>query len=90
MCTSAVKETVQYYLNTNSSIYACMLDADKAFDKVHFGKLFKLLVDRKMPSIVIRFLLYRQNICTTWNGAKSPTFTVLKGLCHFGSFLHPC
>ncbi len=50
MCTFVVKETVQYYLNKMSSVYACMLDASKAFDKVHFGKLFKLLVDSKMPA----------------------------------------
>ncbi len=45
MYTFVVKETVQYYLNKKSSVYACMLDASKAFDKVHFEKLFKLLVD---------------------------------------------
>ncbi len=83
MCTSVVKETVQYYLNKKPSAYACMLDASKAFDKVHFGKLFKLLVDRKMPAIVISLLLNnytRQNTCTTWNGTKSHTFTALNGV----------
>ncbi len=42
--------------------------------KVHFGKLFMLLVDRKMPAIVIYLLLDNytsQNIYTTWNGTKS-------------------
>ncbi len=40
-----------------STVYACMLDVSKAFDKIHFGKLFKLLVDRKKPAIVICLLL---------------------------------
>ncbi len=31
-------------------------DAIKAFDKIHFGKLFKLLVDKRMPAIVIYLL----------------------------------
>ena len=51
--TTILKETVSYYLNRGSYIYACMLDASKAFDKVHFGKLFNLLIDRKMPLVVI-------------------------------------
>ena len=83
MCTSVLKETVQYYLNRNTSVYACILDASKAFDKVHFGKLFKLLMDINVPAIVIHFLLdnyTRQNICTTWNGAKSHSFTALNGV----------
>ncbi len=36
MSTLILKETVQYFLYTKSSVYACMLDASKAFDKVHF------------------------------------------------------
>ncbi len=55
----------------------------QSFGKVHFGKLSKLLVDRKMDAIVIHILLdnyTRQNICTTWNGTKSHTFTVLNGV----------
>ncbi len=67
MCTSDAKEILQYYLNKTSIVYACMLDSRKAFDMVHFGKLFKLLVYRKMPAIVIHLLLdnyTRQNICT--------------------------
>ncbi len=83
MCTSVVKETVQNYLNKTSSVYACMLDASKAFDNVHFGKLFKLLVDKKMPAIVTCLLLdnyTRQNICTTWNGTMSRRFTALNGV----------
>ncbi len=83
MCTSVVKETAILLKQKKSSVYASMLDASKAFDKVHFRKLFKLLVDRKMLAIVIRLLLdnyTRQNICTTWNDTKSQTFTALNGV----------
>ncbi len=83
MCTSILKETVQYFLNNKSSVYACMLDVSKAFNKVHFGKLFNLLIDRKLPAIVISLLLdnyTRQNICAIWNGAKSHTFTAVNGV----------
>ncbi len=89
MCTSILKEKVQYFLNKISSVYACMLDVRKAFDKVHFGKLFNLLINRKLPAIVIRLLLdtyTRQNICAIWNGAKSHTFTAMNSICQ-GSVL---
>ncbi len=84
MCTSVMKQNVQNYLHKTSIVYACMLDVSKAFDKLHFGKLFKLLVDRKIHGMVICLFLdnyTRQNICTTWNGAKSHTFTALNGVC---------
>ena len=29
--------------------YSCLLDASKAFDKVHYGKLFHILLNRKVP-----------------------------------------
>ena len=35
-CTFVVKETVQYYLNGGSIVYGMLLDASKAFDRVHF------------------------------------------------------
>ncbi len=60
-----------------------MLDGSKAFDKVHFGKLFKLLINRKIPSIVIRLLLdnyTHQKIFTSWNGVKSHAFTAANGV----------
>ncbi len=88
---NVAKETVQYYVNKRSSVYAGMLDGSKAFDEVRFGKLFKLLVDRKMPAILIRLLLdsyTKQNICTTLNGTKSHTFTALNGV-RQGSVLSP-
>ncbi len=57
MCTPILKETIQYFLNKKSNVYTCMLDASKAFDKEHFGKRFNLLIDRKLPDIVICLLL---------------------------------
>ncbi len=64
-----------------------MLDASKAFDQVHFGKLLNLLIDRKLPAIVICLLLdnyTRHNICAIWNGAKSHIFTAMKDVCQGG------
>ena len=38
---------------TLSKVYSALLDASKAFDKVHFGKLFNLLLDRGIPPAVV-------------------------------------
>jgi hypothetical protein len=40
MCTMILKETIAYYLSSNSSVYCIMLDATKAFDRVNYSKLF--------------------------------------------------
>ncbi len=82
-CSYMVKETVSYFTSKGSNVYACLLDASKAFDKVHFGKLFNLLMARSIPAIVIRLLLdnyTRQKICTKWNGEKSYEFTACNGV----------
>ena len=43
-CTFVLKEIVQYYTNNDSNAYCMLLDASKAFDHVHYIKLFKLLI----------------------------------------------
>ncbi len=83
MCTAVLKETISYFNNRGSDVYACLLDASKAFDKVHFGKLFKLLFTKNVPAVVIRFLLdnyTRQTISAAWNGVKSKTFSAVNGV----------
>ena len=60
-----------------------MLDASKAFDRVHFGKLFRLLRARKLPGVVLRLLLdmyTRQRMCTDWNGTRSDFFGACNGV----------
>ena len=34
-CVSIIKEVINYYVNQNSCVYMCMLDASKAFDRVN-------------------------------------------------------
>ena len=83
MCTSVLKEVCSYYTSRNTDVYICMLDASKAFDRVHFGKLFNLLRKRKLPAIVLRLLLdiyTRQRMCTNWNGTRSDFFETSNGV----------
>ena len=46
MCTVILKEVIHHYINGNSNVYCCLLDASKAFDKIHYGKLFSTLLQR--------------------------------------------
>ncbi len=41
--TLVVNETIQYYINNNSHIYATLLDASRAFDRVEYVKLFQII-----------------------------------------------
>ena len=83
MCTSILKEVCNYYKLKDSEVFVTLLDATKAFDRVHYGKLFRLLEKRKIPAIVRRLLLdmyTRQRLKTTWNGALSDAFEAQNGV----------
>ena len=46
--------------------YTCFLDASKAFDKINHFKLFRKLLDRKTPIVIVRILLSwycKQTVC---------------------------
>ena len=78
-----VKETVQYYLNGGSIVYGMLLDASKAFDRVHFIKLFRILLSRGLCP-VIRRLIATLYTCQTsrvkWGSSFSETFSISNGV----------
>ena len=41
--------------NNNTNVYACKLDASKAFDRVHYGTLFEMVT---VVMLVIYHMLY--------------------------------
>ena len=43
MCTFMVQQTISYYLTNNSNVNVLMLDASKAFDRVHYIVYLKSL-----------------------------------------------
>ena len=45
MCSAIYMEIIIQYKMKGSNVYSCMLDASKAFDRVHFGSLFRLLLN---------------------------------------------
>ena len=53
MCTSMLKETIDYYNENKTDCYLLLLDASEAFDRVEYNQLFNRLCDRNMCIIVL-------------------------------------
>ena len=65
--------TATHFVDNNSCVYSCFLDASNAFDKVHYGKLFNLMLKRGVPSVIVRFILdgyIRHSMCARTMGAS--------------------
>ena len=58
ICASILLDTIEYYNENNTDCYLLLLDASKAFDRVEYVKLFKMLKDRNMCPILLRLLMY--------------------------------
>jgi len=83
MCTLVVKETVRYYLDNETPVYSCLLDASKAFDLVRHDILFKMLISRGIPALVVRLIMdiyKRQLMHCSWLGKTSHYFTATNGV----------
>ena len=83
MCSLILKEVVQHYLNNDSHVYACFLDASKAFDRVRYDQLFKALINRGVQPPDLRLLLdqYLNQQCrASWKGQNSSYFKINNGI----------
>ena len=83
MCSMVLKETISYYVNNRSTVYCTMLDATKAFDRVEYSKLFRLLMLRNLPPAISRVLLFmytHNSARAMWNGVTSKCFAILNGV----------
>ena len=68
-----------------------MLDASKAFDRVKFSELFRILLNRQMSPLVLRLLfdMYtNQKLQVRWGGTVSNKFTASNGVKQ-GAILSP-
>ena len=84
MCSVAYYEVINHYLCNHSNVYSCLLDANKALDRVHYGKWFNILLYKKVPLVIFRFYLFdayiRQEARVIWNSCKSQYFRVKNGV----------
>ncbi len=68
-------------------MYACFIDASKAFDSVWHDRLFQLLKQLGLPPIALRLLIdiYRkQSSRTMWDNCYNEYFGAENGVCQGG------
>ena len=90
-CSWLVNEVASYFLRKGTPCIVTLLDCTKAFDKCRFDILFKKLMDRNMPAIVVRALVFvyeEQHAWVCWGKARSKTFGISNGT-RQGSVLSP-
>ena len=74
---------INYYNRNNSNVYCVLLDASKAFDRIEFCVLFKLLIEKNMCPMIARFLAYlytNQTSNCKWGNNLSRLFDVSNGV----------
>ena len=82
-CTMSLKETVDYFNFNKTNAYVLMLDASKAFDRVEYCKLFKLLLRKKVSPLIVRLLIRmytNQCLQVRWGNIISEQFTATNGV----------
>ena len=84
MCTSIFKQTVDYYRNRGSHVFACFVDFVKAFDYVNHWKLFLkfFLLQDKVDVNIVSMMAYwyaSQQLCVKWLSTFSRLFTTTNG-----------
>jgi hypothetical protein len=82
-CCFSINEVINYYVERGSRCHAILLDASRAFDRVSYLKLFKLLIERRMCPSTISVLLSmytNQSMFVSWNGSSSRFFRCSNGV----------
>ena len=83
MCSSMIRETISYFVDKNTTVYGLVLDATKAFDRLNYCKLFRVLLNRMVDPLICRLLLnmyLNQSLCVRWGDSFSENFTVSIGV----------
>ena len=78
-CSWLVSEGAAHYVNSGTPVIATLLDCSKAFDKCEFVHLFQKLVDRGLPTIVVRMLVYiypEQEAWVKWGSERSYSVSI--------------
>ena len=85
-------EVAGYFLRRGSPCIITLMDCSKAFDMCSFEVLFKKLMDKGLPPLVVRALVFiyqEQTVWVRWGNAKSSQFGIVNGT-RQGSVLSPC
>ena len=82
-CTFVAKEVIAHNNNNGCDVFLCAIDMQKAFDRVDLTKLFKKLLQRPIPVLIVRILFhlyFNVNLRILWNGAQSTNFCSTNGI----------
>ena len=80
-------------MRRRTRILATLCDCSKAFDKCRFDLLFNKLLERGVPAIVVRVLIfcYEQQVAwVKWGNVKSQQFGIKNGTCQGAVLSPPC
>ena len=75
-----VRNVIEHYINQASTVNVCLLDLNKAFDKMNHWALFTKLLQRKfpLPLIDIFILWFNSSLtCIKWGSCYSNFFSLL-------------
>lgn len=90
-CSWLVREVADYYVQRGTPVIGITLDCSKAFDKCLFDQLFQKLMDRHVPAVVIRTLIFiyeEQKGFVKLLDRRSESFSITNGT-RQGSVLSP-
>lgn len=78
-----LKQTVKYYTDRSTPIYACFLDLSKAFDLVSYDILWKKMHDLSIPEELVYIFKYwylNQDNVVRWSNALSEPYRLECGV----------
>ena len=90
-CSWFVMETASFFIRRRTPVILTLLDCTMAFDKCRFDILFQKLLERNLPPVVLRVLVYvyqDQYAWVKWGNERSRVFKIQNGT-RQGSVLSP-
>ena len=91
LCSWLVYETIDIYIRNGNDVFAALMDCTKAFDTIQHSKLFKKMLDAKVPPVIVRLLINIYSMQTAevqWKGQNSREFRISNGV-RQGAVLSP-
>ena len=90
-CSWMVMEVATYYIRNGSNPIMTLLDCSKAFDMCRYSTMFTKLLEKGLPAVVVRTIIYvyeKQFAWVRWGRARSEMFPIVNGT-RQGSVLSP-